>query len=99
MEQVRAAVKRHLQPEPVRRANILGFAGNLSMPITSNFDVARIDHDFGSKNHFMASYRYYKIKLASDSEVDIGGFFPGDTWARRPPNPAIRFKTGTWLRV
>jgi hypothetical protein len=59
-------------------ANILGFGGNLSLPITSNFDVARIDHDFGSKNHFMASYRYYKINLASDSEVDIGGFFPGD---------------------
>ena len=60
-------------------ANILGYAASLTLPITSNFDVARIDHDFGSKNHFMASYRYYKIKLASDSQVDIGGFFPGDT--------------------
>src|SRR5579862_1010139 len=60
-------------------ANVLGFAANLSVPITSNFDVARIDHDFGSKNHFMASWRYYKMNLASDSEVDIGGFFPGDT--------------------
>ena len=60
-------------------ANVLGFAGNLSLPITSNFDVARIDHDFGSKNHFMTSYRYYKINLASDAQVDIGGFFPGDT--------------------
>jgi hypothetical protein len=48
------------------------------VPITSNFDVARIDHDFGSKNHFMASYRYYNIKVAGDEEVDIGGFFPGD---------------------
>ncbi len=60
-------------------ANILGYAANLSLPITSNFDVARIDHDFGSKNHFMSSWRYYNIKLASDSQVDIGGFFPGDT--------------------
>ena len=60
-------------------ANILGFAGNLNLPVKSNFAVGRIDHDFGSKNHFMASYRYYKINLASDSEVDIGGFFPGDT--------------------
>jgi len=59
--------------------NILGFAGTLSLPTTSNFDVARLDHDFGSKNHFMASWRYYKIKLASDAQVDIGGFFPGDT--------------------
>jgi hypothetical protein len=60
-------------------ANILGFAGNLSLPVTSNFDVARIDHDFGAKNHFMASWRYYKMNLASDDQVDIGGFFPGDT--------------------
>src|SRR3984957_20596201 len=59
-------------------ANILGFAGTLNTPITSNFDVARIDHDFGSKNHFMASYRYYNIKVAGTEEVDIGGFFPGD---------------------
>ena len=59
-------------------ANVLGFAGNLNTPITSNFDVARIDHDFGSKNHFMASYRYYKIKVAGTEQVDIGGFFPGD---------------------
>jgi len=40
--------------------------------------VARIDHDFGSKNHFMASYRYYKINVAGTEQVDIGGFFPGD---------------------
>src|ERR1700733_9695373 len=57
-------------------ANILGFAGTLNAPITSNFDVARIDHDFSSKNHFMASYRYYKIKVAGSEQVDIGGFFP-----------------------
>ncbi len=60
-------------------ANVLGFAGNLNLPITSKFMVGRIDHDFSSKQHFMASYRYYNIKLASDSQVDIGGFFPGDT--------------------
>ena len=59
-------------------ANVLGFTANLSLPVTSNFDVARIDHDFGSKNHFMASYRYYKIQLAGQEQVDIGGFFPGD---------------------
>jgi hypothetical protein len=60
-------------------ANILGFAANLSLPVSSNFDVARIDHDFGSKNHFMSSWRYYKMNLAADNQVDIGGFFPGDT--------------------
>jgi Carboxypeptidase regulatory-like domain len=59
-------------------ANVLGFAGNLNTPTTSNFDVVRLDHDFGSKNHFMASWRYYNIKLAGSEQVDIGGFFPGD---------------------
>ena len=58
--------------------NVLGFAGNLNTPITSNFHVARIDHDFGSKNHFNSSWRYYNIKVAGSEEVDIGGFFPGD---------------------
>jgi hypothetical protein len=60
-------------------ANILGFAGTLNTPISSKFAVVRIDHDFSSKQHFMASYRYYNIKVAGDEEVDIGGFFPGDT--------------------
>jgi hypothetical protein len=59
-------------------ANVLGFAGNVNTPITSNFMVGRIDHDFSSKQHFMASYRYYNIKLAGTDEIDIGGFFPGD---------------------
>jgi hypothetical protein len=60
-------------------ANILGFAGNLSEPTTSKFAVGRIDHDFSSKHHFMASYRYYNIKLASINQVDIGGEVAGDT--------------------
>ena len=59
-------------------ANVLAFAGNLNTPISSKFAVGRIDHDFSSKEHFMASYRYYNIKDAGDNEVDIGGFFPGD---------------------
>jgi Carboxypeptidase regulatory-like domain len=60
-------------------ANVLGYSSNLNLPIKSNFGVLRLDHDFSSKHHFMGSYRYYNIQLASDSEVDIGGFFPGDT--------------------
>ena len=60
-------------------ANVLGYAANLNVPISSNFGVMRVDHDFSSKQHFMASYRYYNIKVAGDEEIDIGGFFPGDT--------------------
>jgi len=58
--------------------NVQQFAGALSLPTKSNFWVGRIDHDFGSKEHFVASYRYYKIKLAGDDQVDYGGFFSGD---------------------
>ncbi len=58
--------------------NVLGFAANMSIPQSSNFGVARLDHDFGSKWHLMSSYRYYNLKSASTQQVDIGGFFPGD---------------------
>ncbi|MGH9782001.1 MAG: carboxypeptidase-like regulatory domain-containing protein, partial [Candidatus Acidiferrales bacterium] len=59
--------------------NVSGFTGNMSIPQNDNFGVVRIDHDFGSKWHFMSSYRYYKLTRASTSQVDIGGFFAGDT--------------------
>ncbi len=58
--------------------NILGYAANVSLPQTSNFMVGRIDHDFSSKQHFMASYRYYKLKNATTDQIDVGGFFTGD---------------------
>ncbi len=59
--------------------NVLGFTGNMTIPQTSNFAVARIDHDFGDKWHFTTSYRYFKLKIATDDQVDIGGGIPGDT--------------------
>jgi hypothetical protein len=58
--------------------NVLGFTANMSTPQSSNFGVARLDHDFGDKWHFMSSYRYYNLQNANTSQVDIGGFFPGD---------------------
>jgi hypothetical protein len=59
--------------------NILGFHGNVSEPLTSKFSVVRLDHDFGSKWHFMSSWRYYNLKNPTADQVDIGGFFSGDT--------------------
>jgi hypothetical protein len=59
--------------------NIQGFTANMSTPQSSNFGVARLDHDFGDKWHFMSSYRYYNLTSATTDQVDIGGFFPGDT--------------------
>jgi hypothetical protein len=59
--------------------NEIGFKSNVEVPYTSNFGVARLDHDFGSKFHFNSSYRYYNLTRATTSQVDVGGFFPGDT--------------------
>ncbi|MGC2245387.1 MAG: hypothetical protein WA609_02175, partial [Terriglobales bacterium] len=59
--------------------NIQGFQGDVSLPTTSKFAVARLDHDFFKNWHFMSSWRYYNLKNTSDDQVDIGGFFPGDT--------------------
>jgi hypothetical protein len=59
-------------------SNILAYQANMAIPTSSKFAVARIDHDFSAKWHFMTSYRYYKLKNASDDQVDIGGFFTGD---------------------
>ena len=78
-------------------ANILGYSANLNLPIKSNFGVFRLDHDFSSKHHLMGSYRYYNIQLASDSEVDIGGFFPGDT--KGTPASAASDPVQDWFLV
>jgi hypothetical protein len=58
--------------------NTIGYRSNVGEPYTSNFAVARMDHDFGPKWHFNTSYRYYKLTRATTNQVDIGGFFPGD---------------------
>ncbi len=59
-------------------SNVVGYQGTLSLPLTSKFVVARVDHDFSSKQHFMASYRYFNQQQATDDQVDIGGAFAGD---------------------
>lgn len=59
--------------------NELGFRSTLPIPQNDNFGVVRLDHDFGAKWHFMSSYRYYHLTRATHNQVDIGGFFPGDT--------------------
>ncbi len=69
--------------------NEIGFKANVGLPQTSNFGVARMDHDFGSKWHFTTSYRYYKLLLATTSQVDIGGAFPGDTLGQ-PSSLSVR---------
>jgi len=56
--------------------NVGVFTSNLSIPQSSNFGVARLDHDFGSKWHFMSSYRYYHLTRATDSQISIANGTP-----------------------
>jgi carboxypeptidase family protein len=58
--------------------NTQGYRGSVSLPVTSNFGVARLDHDFGKKWHFMGSYRYYHFENQTTNQVDVGGVLSGD---------------------
>jgi hypothetical protein len=59
--------------------NTQGYFTTVPLPQTSNFAMARIDHDFGSNWKLMTGYRYYKFEQLTTSQVDIGGILPGDT--------------------
>ncbi len=61
------------------RLNTFGYRGNLTFPLSNNNWVGRIDHDFGSKYRWFASYRYYAQSNPDSSQVDIGGLLPGHT--------------------
>ncbi len=62
--------------------NVGTFSGNMSVPQTSNFGVARLDHDFGAKWHFMSSYRYYKLTRVTDSQYTIANGAPSSLSSR-----------------
>ena len=61
------------------RVNTQCFRANLSYPLSTNFGVARIDHDFGPKWRFFGSYRYFGNSNPTTNQVDIGGLVSGDT--------------------
>ena len=61
------------------RVNTQCFRANLSYPLATNFGVARVDHDFGPKWRFFASYRYFGNTNPTTNQVDIGGLVGGDT--------------------
>ena len=73
--------------------NTIGYKSTVLTPETSDFFVARVDHDFGAKWHLMASYRFYNFKDLTSNQVDIGGVLPGDKMgvatavAPRPQEP------------
>jgi Carboxypeptidase regulatory-like domain len=59
--------------------NVLKFTANMPVVWNDNFGVVRLDHDFGAKWHFNSTYRYYHMRRDTTNQVDIGGFFAGDT--------------------
>jgi Carboxypeptidase regulatory-like domain len=65
--------------------NTCGYNGNLTFPLSNDFGVVRIDHDFGSKWRFFSAYRIYKNVNPTTNQVDVGGVLPGDTLG----NPAV----------
>ena len=69
-------------PQAGDRYNTQGYLTLVPLPLSSNFAVGRIDHDFGSNWRFMTSYRYYKFTQFTNNQVDIGGALPGDTFGQ-----------------
>jgi hypothetical protein len=59
--------------------NSCGYSANLVYPLSNNFGVGRLDHDFGSKWRFFSSYRYFLQDNPTTNQVDIGGVVAGDT--------------------
>ncbi len=57
--------------------NTQGYLSAIALPQSSNYGVARIDHDFGQKWHLMSSYHYYKLLQDSTAQTDIGGILCG----------------------
>jgi len=51
----------------------------LAYPLSNNFGVVRVDHDFGSKWRFFSSYRYFRQENPDTNQTDLGGLLAGDT--------------------
>lgn len=59
--------------------NTQGYLSSVLLPQNTDSFVARFDHDFGEKWHFMGSYRYYRLDQLANTQIDIGGALPGGT--------------------
>jgi len=73
------------EPEPNDMAdgdhygNTYGYRANLSYPLRDDIGTVRVDHDFGAKNRFFSTWRYYRESNPNTAQVDYGGLLPGDT--------------------
>ncbi len=67
--------------------NQQGYLSSLALPITSNFFVGRIDHDFGEKWKFMSSYRYYSFSQQTSNQTNLSPTGVYTATAPRPQKP------------
>ncbi len=67
--------------------NVQGYLGSLALPQSSNFFVARIDHDFGDKWKFMGSYRYYSYLQQTSNQTTLSPTGQYTATAPRPQKP------------
>jgi hypothetical protein len=62
--------------------NTQGYRTTVPLPQTQRFGVVRLDRDFGARNHFTVSDRYYTFNQLTSGQVDIGGALLGDTFGQ-----------------
>jgi len=67
--------------------NAQGYLGSLALPQSSNFFVARVDHDFGDKWKFMSSYRYYSYLQQTSNQTTLSANGQYIATAPRPQKP------------
>lgn len=58
--------------------NTIGFSAFGKFPVSDDFGLVRVDHDFGSRLHWTASYRHFRTDAGFLRQVDIGGLLPGN---------------------
>ncbi len=58
--------------------NTQGYRASLTLPNKTDYGLLRVDHDFGDKWRFNASYRLFQDVAPSANQIDIGGLLPGD---------------------
>ena len=80
-----SAIARLWQMEPLGNdptqgdgLNTIGFSAFGKFPVNTNLGIMRVDHDFGSRFHWTASYRHYTEEAGIARQADIGGVFAGD---------------------
>jgi carboxypeptidase family protein len=67
--------------------NAQGYLGSLALPQSSNFFVARVDHDFGDKWKLMTSYRYYSYLQQTSNQTTLSPTGQYTATAPRPQKP------------